>query len=276
MDLLTNVSCVLIPLAIISAVISIIVWFWLRRNSDVRTWRDAVARLTGVSTRPSDAVLQGQIARSDAIGLDAPMGDRLQATEADQAITIDGAEQTVLASVTWAEYWQRTEGEGDFVPMPKGLSFKMLVLGKTVILKMRSREGGTPIWLKTQRVVDMKLMTFFVGQKNGPPGPARRFRMGGQETPEPFQFPGALHCPSGTWSIVDIGRLKAEAVTGRTDYVEKDDFFPFVLAREGTPEDGFGGGWCVYLDPRPALSAGVGGLFQCVEFVPDQEVEALL
>jgi hypothetical protein len=262
-------------LLMLLALAGIALFIFLKRNPDVRTFQDFVARVTGVSERPPDSVLQNRIAASDQVGLDAPMGDRLQATEAQQAMTLEGTEQTVEASVTWSEYWQVSEGSGPFVPKPRGLSLKMLVLDRNVIFKLRSREGGRPIWLKSKRVVEMKLMTFFIGAKNGPAGPARRFRNNGQETPEPFQYPGTSGCPAGIWSITDIGRLKAERVTGRTDYVTEDDFFPFVLSREGT-DGSFGGGWCVYLDQRPELAQGTGGLFVCQEFVPDQEVEALL
>ena len=275
MDILSVIGKILIALSVLGAGVTIIGYFWLRRNPDVRTFQDFIARITGISQRPSDEVLAGKIAKSDRVGLDAPMTDRLQAVEATQSVTLDDQEQTVRAAVTWKEYWQAIEGQGSFVQKPHGFDLKMLILDRTVILKMRAREGGKPIWLKSSKVVGVKLMTFFIGPKNGTSGPTRVFRNNGQETPVPFHFPGVSGCPNGTWSITDIGRLKAVEVTGRTDYVEEDDYFPFVLTRQGTNEN-FGEGWCVYLDPRPDLAQGSGGLFVCEEFVPEKEVESLL
>lgn len=257
-----GVICILLALAI---------RFYLQRNPQVKTFQDFVATIAGISQRPSEEVANGSIAESDKIGLDAPMKDRLQVTEATQTVTLDDKEQTVRASITWREFWQISEGQGDFVPKPRGLDLKTLVLDSVVIIKMRGREGGAPVWLRTKKVVDIKLMTFFVGAKNGPPGPAHKFRMNGQEEPVPFNFPGSLGCPSGTWSVVDIGRLKAVKVTGRTDYVNQGDFFPFVMCRKGQTTD-----WAVYLDARPDLAQGSGGLFVCTEFEPEEDVQALL
>lgn len=252
----------------------IVVAIYLWRNPDVKTFQDLVARLTGVSERPPEAVLKGKISPSDQL-IDAPMGDRLQVALAKQAITLDGTERTIQASVDFKEYYQEEEGQGPFLPKSKGLNLKALVLNGVTIFKLRRRESGTPIWLISEKVVEIKLMTFYVGPKGGPGGPARVFRFNGQETPVPYNFPGARGCPSGVYSVVDIGRLKA-GVTGNTDFIANGDFFPFVLSREGTEESGFGNGWTVYLDPRDELASGSGGLFVCREFIPDQEVEDLL
>lgn len=250
--------------------------FWLRRNPEIRSFPDFIARLTGVSEKPPAAVTQGRVAKSDAIGLSAPMADRLQVADAKQMIQLDGKELTVRSSVTWQEMWQRVEGEGDFVPKPRGISLKMLGLGRDMfIIKMRIREGGKVIWLKTKKVLDIKLMTFLAGT-DSVPGPAKILRKNRQETPVPFNFPGARGLPSGVWSATDIGRLHAQEMTGDSEIVCPDDNFPFVMCRQGTEENGFGEGWIVYLDNRPNLAQGTGGVFVCTEFIPDKEVEALL
>lgn len=252
--------------------------FWLWRNPEIKNFKQLVARLGGVSVKPSDVVAQGKIAKSDAIGLGAPMEERLQVVDARQMIELDGKEFTVRSSVTWQEMWQEREGvkTSPFVPKPKGIGLKMLGLdGDMFIIKMRTREGGKPIWLKSKKVLGKKLMTFFAGT-DAVPGPARILRMNKQETPVPFNFPGSGGLPSGVWSAVDIGRLNVAEMTGQSDIVHPGDNFPFVMCREGKEEDGYSAGWVVYLDQRPELAEGEGGLFVCVEFRPSQEIQTLL
>jgi hypothetical protein len=215
----------------------------------------------------SSASLQAPVFATDTLSRHGDRKEALEVIKPTQVVSLlgEGRERAVATTVTLAAM---TQTNGSWVET--GNAYRALELaGNVWIFKIPSREGGDPIWIKTQRVdAPSSLQVFFKGDETKK-GPARLFKENGQTDPVPFMLPKAFR-NTNEYEVSDIGRFNT-TVDGETEVFTTDDAYPFVTARNRG-----GGLWLFYLDSRKDMAKGFGGLFTGEEFEPEVDISSLL